>query len=440
MKYWIALMFTGALTACDIRGGSQSVLLQPSIVVAGAETTYWQDEEVRITFAASNMDATTVEFSIDNLTQELADGDFYFDSTAGFLTDNPDSHMKAKDYSLLVSATDASGSTASTTLSFTVDLVPTTLKVWSADIRGINEADAISEDGPIIEDDPISEDDPLGRAILAIARSGDLSFRFWNGGPRGEALRFVCFGDAQTNADDLSASGQCNGLINNLSTQVARFETDGYKFDFYDDAGLALGYIIGAPTALVGDRRLDNSDIPGVYYFYDQDAPAPLDGYGGSWNSSAPYDMALLKITDSFTIESLPSYNELTGQRSNTVGDCQYKGEIDQASIDEGFLTTRNSDLLSDQDRVLSGEMSLECELAEGHPIVQKDGRFVAYTYASTFRDREIQYLRIAGGGEMAHDAPLWRIELAKVCNRDGSPGGFAGARIGDTVCPLLFE
>ena len=425
MKYWIALMFTGALTACDIGGGSQSVLPQPSIVVAGAETTYWQDEEVRITFAASNMDATTVEFSIDNLTQELADGDFYFDSTAGFLTDNPDSHMKAKDYSLLVSATDASGSTASTTLSFTVDLVPTTLKVWSGDIRGINEADAISED------------DPLGRATLAIARSGDLSFRFWDGGPWGEALRFVCFGDAQTNADDLSASGQCNGLINNLSTQVARFETDGYKFDFYDDAGLALGSISGGPTALVGVRRLDNADIPGVYYFYTQDAPAPLDGYGGSWNSSAPYDMALLKITDSFTIQSLPSYNELTGLTSNTIGDCQYKGEIGQASINEGLLTPRNSNLLSDQDRVLSGEMSLECELAEGHPIVQKDGRFVAYTYVG---DRGTQYLRIAGGGETANDVPLWRIGLFKVCTRDGSPGGFNGASIGSTVCPLLFE
>lgn len=397
-------------------GGSKPAPPQPSISISGAETRYWQDDELRITFTARNMDTSTVVFSIDNLEQELADEYFYFDSNAGVLTDDPDYHMEAKTYSLVVKATDAAGTTASTTLSFNVDLVPTTMRAgtsWVTDIDG---------------------NEKFGDVVLTIARSGDLSIDFFD---LEESLNFVCFGTMETSADDVSAAGECDGYLFDASTEVSRFEGDSYNLELFDTAGLALGTVSSAPALYLEALRSDNAVIPGVYWFVSQFSPPfrPADvSPSGYYSSEVPGGVSLMRVTDNFNIESLPSIDVFIGNAPTTAIDCQYAGRIDEASINEGTITSRSNNLLYGQNRTLSGDLSLsECELVLDNPVSQTDGRFTAFTILTYEGDHN---LYITGSGNTAQDAPIWTGRFLKVCNNDGTPvEPAAGIQTWETVC-----
>ena len=98
------------------------------------------------------------------------------------LTDDPEYYMDPKAHSLVVTATDAAGATASTTLSFYVDLVPTTLALGDTvitDLEGNTEP---------------------GSLLFASTRSGDALLDFYNF-DNTNYLTFSCHGSLETNVE-----------------------------------------------------------------------------------------------------------------------------------------------------------------------------------------------------------------------------------------------
>ena len=405
IRLWCLVLGSSLLHACGGGGGggSKPEPPQPSISISGAEARYWQDDELRITFTARNMDTSTVVYSIDNLEEELADEYFYFDAGAGVLTDDPEYYMDPKAHSLVVTATDAAGKTASTTLTFDIDLVPTTFQVGDTFVTDI--------DGNITN----------GNALLAITRSGDALIDFYM---LDEPLSFSCFGSVETNVDDISASGECDGYLYNASTEVARFDSDGGAVNLYDEAGLSLGNLDpGSIIQYLDERLADNDVIPGVYIYTNQYSPPyRLEDISnaGYYDLEHNRGTALLRVSDTYAFESLPSVNMLNGLATETALDCQYSGQMDQSSLDEFPLTGRNSALLRNQNRTISGTMDItECEVVISNPINQTDGRFLAW---STYYFDDNHNLYISGSGDTAQGTPIWLARFFKVCNNDGTP------------------
>ena len=403
MNMWCLALGTSFLCACGGGGGGGSQPA-PSIFISGAEARYWQDDEVRITFTARNMDSSSVVYSIDNLEEELAEEYFYFDAGAGVLTDDPEYHLDPKAHSLVVTATDAAGATASTTLSFDVDLVPTTFATGDTFITDV-EGNTI-----------------LGNAIFASTRSGDalLDFLMYDA----PNLNFLCHGSLETNVDDVSLAGECDGYLFDSSTAVDRFDSDGGDINLYDEAGLALGSLSAdGVERYLTEQRADNSVIPGVYIFTDQYYPPyRLEDISnlGYYELEHNEGTALMRVSDSYAFESLPSLNVLTGLATETALDCQYSGQIDQSSLDEHPMTGRNRNLLADIDRTLSGAFDVtECEVVISNPINQTDGRFVGL---SRYYFNNSHNLLISGSGDTAQGTPIWIARFFKVCNSDGTP------------------
>lgn len=405
IKIWCVVLGSSILYSCGGGGGggSKPAPPQPSISISGAEARYWQDDDLRITFTARNMDASTVVYSIDNLEEELAQEYFYFDAGAGVLTDDPEYYMDPKAHSLVVTATDAAGTTASTTLTFDIDLVPTTFQVGDTFVTDI--------DGNITN----------GNALLAITRSGDALVDFYM---LDEPLTFSCFGSVETNIDNVSASGDCDGYVYNSSTEVARFDSDGGALNLYDEAGLSLGSLdSGTIGRYLDDLRADNDVIPGVYIYTNQYSPpyrAEDVSNAGYYDLEHNRGTALLRVSDTYAFETLPSVNMLNGLATETVLNCQYSGQMDQSSLDEYPITGRNRYLFGDQNRTLSGSLSVtDCEVVISNPISQTDGRFVAW---SEYYSDDNHNLYIGGSGDTAQGTPIWLARFFKVCNNDGTP------------------
>lgn len=404
-KIWCVVLGSSLLYGCGGGGGggSKPAPPQPSISISGAEARYWQDDDLRITFTARNMDTSTVVYSIDNLEEELAQEYFYFDAGAGVLTDDPEYYMDPKAHSLVVTATDAAGTTASTTLRFDIDLVPTTFQTGDTFVTDI--------DGNIRN----------GNALLAITRSGDAFVDFYE---YDDYLDFSCFGLVETNIGDISASGECDGYLFDPSTEVARFDSDGGTFNLYDEAGLSLGSLdSGTIRRFLDDQRSDNDVITGVYIFTDQYRPPyRLEDISnaGFYELEHNRGTALLRVSDTYAFETLPSVNVLTGLATDTALDCQYSGQIEQSSLDEYPITGRNRYLFGDQNRTLSGTFDVTgCEVVISNPISQTNGRFVAW---STWFFDDNHNLYISGSGDTAQGTPIWLSRFFKVCNNDGTP------------------
>ena len=405
MNMWCVALGTSLLCACGGGGGggSQPAPPQPSISISGAEARYWQDDELRITFTARNMDTSTVVYSIDNLEEELAQEYFYFDAGAGVLTDDPEYYMDPKAHSLVVSATDAAGTTASTTLTFDIDLVPTTLAL----------ADTVITD---LEGNTVP-----GNVLFASTRSGDALLDFFSF--QESILSFSCHGSLETNVEDVSVAGECDGYAFDSSTAVDRFDSDGGDINFYDEAGLALGslYVDGVGRYIT-ELRTDNEVIPGVYLFRSQYSPPYREedvSNAGYYDPAHNFSTALMRVTDGYAFESLPSVEVLLGQATDTALDCQYSGQIDQSSLDEHPITSRNRNLLADIDRTLSGTFDVTaCEVVISNPINQTDGRFVAWSRYYFNGDHQ---LFISGSGDSAQGTPIWLGRFQKMCDNDGT-------------------
>ena len=174
-----------------------------------------------------------------------------------------------------------------------------------------------------------------------------------------EPLTFSCFGSVETNIDNVSASGDCDGYVYNSSTEVARFDSDGGALNLYDEAGLSLGSLdSGTIGRYLDDLRADNDVIPGVYIYTNQYSPPYREedvSNAGYYDLEHNRGTALLRVSDTYAFETLPSVNMLNGLATETVLNCQYSGQMDQSSLDEYPITGRNRYLFGDQNRTLSG-------------------------------------------------------------------------------------
>ncbi len=356
--------------------------------------------------------------------EELAQEYFYFDAGAGVLTDDPEYYMDPKAHSLVVTATDAAGATASTTLSFDVDLVPTTFALGDTvitDLEGNTEP---------------------GNVLFASTRSGDALLDFYNF-DNTNYLTFSCHGSLETNVNDVSVAGECDGYLFNSSTAVDRFDSDGGDINFYDEAGLALGSLNADGVGrYITEIRTENDVIPGVYLFADQYSPPyRLEDVSnaGYYDPEHNFGTALMRVTDGYAFESLPAVEVLLGQATDTALDCQYSGQIDQSSLDEHPITGRNRNLLADIDRTLSGTFDVtECEIVISNPINQTDGRFVAW---SRYYFDDSHTLLISGSGDSAQGTPIWLARFLKVCNNDGTVVPvFVGDAEVEAVCTATTE
>jgi hypothetical protein len=215
------------------------------VSISGNAGTYWQDDAINIRFSASNMDITTVSYTVAG---SLGNNNFVVDSAAGTLTDVVDDYIEAGEYSLTVTATDGQGKTASRAFQFTVDLVATgVLRVCDATYG------CYSPGGR----DMFIETARNGQMALTARWLDDRSGYFDSQTHFGvfDFRALTCSGRLNIAGESASGSMDCKGWLPSVDEngqingyyEIARIELDaglstslGGSLSFYDNSGLLI--------------------------------------------------------------------------------------------------------------------------------------------------------------------------------------------------------
>ena len=368
------------LVACG--GGGSSAPPQPSVTVTGNAGEYWQDQPVDIRFSTSNMDASSVSYSV---TGAYTPGDFILDSSSGTFKAVDGIYTDAGNYSLTVTATDGSGKSASRSFQFDIDAVLT---------------------GFYTVEEPFPSTGALRRVMFVdLSRDGgaytEILF-FTDGGSRDNA--FACFGEAIPSGADFTATLQCEGafptslgstgILTGVGEIGEAFETvdvdrvsfsgnindDTVTVEFYDEAGALVEAWSDSyyRTLNIGDAGgfwawPTNGDLVGRYVLLaaniQYEGQPFISNFGRYLSVVTPLiggqaDLSTVRQVNQFDIND--TFNITPVVSRNGASNCQISGQISQISLDEyqSVFNGGKGGFWQDSHRILSSEYrGVDCEL-----------------------------------------------------------------------------
>lgn len=441
----LGFLLTLSIQSCGGGGGS-SAPPAPTVSLSGNAGTYWQDDAVNMRFSASNMDLSTVSYTVAG---SLGNNNFVVDSGAGTLTDVVDDYIEAGEYSLTVTATDGQGKTASRAFQFTVDLVATgVLRVCDATYGCYS---------------------PGGRDLfIETARDGQMSLSArWLTDSSGYFDSQTYFGEfgfgalacsGRLNIAGESASGSmdCKGWLPSVDesgqingyNEIARIEVDaglstslGGSLSFYDNIGSLVEIWEDASNEVLEQYEgwPTNSELIGEYAVVSIEYQ-----YQANINAFLPFITQSLSPFDTNFAQSPyvrlvidENHAIVGGYTSEGTTACNINGSLSTAGLSEydSVHSSRGYEWQTAY-RVLSAEYNAEgcdetvfttlVELLSDLPsrpfqIDQSSGQVTVSTYKVYANGPYDPVLLVTGHG----DGIPFNMTLLKICEVDGSVTGF---------------
>lgn len=436
-------------------GGNSTSAPSPSITITGNENPFYQDEPVIIEFSASNMDQSTVSWSVSGYNE----ASFKLDTSRGIFrsvendNETPNSWLTvpAGNYSHTVTATDGSGKTASRSFQFSVELIPTGYFIAQEPEPAGTAARTLNID--FTRDGGVLIQSFAYEGIELDVAEGTLMTR-----------NLTCFGDAEINGAQLDGTATCGGSI---STDL--FDSGYYWSDTYEDIYTSMNFVsVGSIAFSIASD--EDHDLQGDFTLYSPDGGV-LESwterflssqFSGDWSyentaltgryvavsAYSQYQTNLINFPDGrfardivwgsliFDIESDFSISQPSDQT------CLISGELTQSTLAEyvsfqsnpqgdyfrnnrarnitaNYTASGCSDLILITPEEIVGEAPID--------LTQSSGVALVAVFEGGYG---IQGLAIAGGG----DAQPFRFDVVKACELDGTPVPFLDPELA-SVC-----
>ena len=426
------------ISGCGGGGGSSAPPAPPapSVNVSGNAGAYWIDEEIEIRFSTSNMDRSTISYTVSN----FEDGyDFTLDSSNGVFKTITGQFTDPGEYSLTVTATDGAGKTASRSFQFDVHTVITgrSFVEYQNDGRGLNVR--VSRDGNFAMFQQWGSEEERQKGLWegnSLLCNGvlEVDIEEYSGvaecrgkWPRGQAESGYYFG--LTNLGRIEVEGR------NTTGTVRFYELDGSLLETWTEVYLTT------EEYEQNDVWPTNNELIGTFipvaallqYDYSIDlmeAQVMADSLG-YW----PYWEELIEVNwnerPQFKINNDHTFSAVMPPEGSSA--CTFSGQLNEASLDEYAIVHGAKGGTGWQRRMMGMSYAATACDGFGHltgtiSLNQSSGGGLmnASWLTNSEGDRSL-YLYVYGPGD---DRPF-AFWMRKICEADGTPTAYNTATYG---------